>query len=128
MAVHVPGSVLTAWFIQPLITGASLSLTVTLNMQRLARPPASVAVQTTITVPLSNVEPLGGSQTTEAAVQLSMAAGPGQLTIALHTPGAVPRTMSAGQVMDGGSVSLTVTVNVQLLELPHASVAVQVTV
>ena len=35
--------------------------------------------------------------------------------------------MSAGQVMTGFSVSLTVTVNEQLSVLPDASVAVQVT-
>ena len=36
--------------------------------------------------------------------------------------------MFAGQVIDGGWVSVTVTVNEQLPEAPPASVAVQVTV
>ena len=36
--------------------------------------------------------------------------------------------MSAGQAMDGGWLSVTVTLKLQLVALPEASVAVQVTV
>ena len=42
----------------------------------------------------------------------------------LHCSGAVLVTMSLGQVMAGGSVSFTVIVKEQVLELPQASVTV----
>ena len=67
--------------------------------------------------------------TIEAMPQLSVAvAGPG-LSMAPQTPGALSTVdIFAGQVITGGVVSTTVTVNEQLPWLPDASVAAQVTV
>jgi len=50
------------------------------------------------------------------------------MTIAPHSPGSFDTVMSAVQVITGGSVSTTVTVNKQVLVFPAASVAVHVTV
>src|SRR5437764_1956575 len=49
-------------------------------------------------------------------------------TTAEHCPRSLYTTVSAGQTMAGGWLSLTATVCVQLLVLPQASVAVQVIV
>src|SRR5438445_6762343 len=105
--------------------GGSVSLTVTLNAQVLVLPAASVAVQITVVVPTGNNVPLGGLHATVAPGQLSVTVG-AKATVAPHTPGSVPVVISAGQVIAGFSVSLTVTLNVQLLALPLASVAVHV--
>jgi hypothetical protein len=109
------------------MTGASLSLIVTVNEQSLVLPLVSVAVQVTVVSPLLKVEPLAGVQTTEATAQLSLAVGAVQVTTAVQTAGSVFWVMFAGQVMEGFSVSLTVTSNWQVLVLAPASVAVQVT-
>ncbi len=109
-------------------TGASSSLTVTVNEQLPVLPDESVAMQVTVVTPLGKVEPDAGAQT---GVRL-----PSQLSVALalKTTTAeqamleVPVVMGDGQVTTGASVSLTVTVNEQLLVLPDVSVAVQVTV
>ena len=53
-------------------TGATLSLMLTLKLQVLVLPAASVARQVTVLVPLAKVEPLAG-------VQLMLA--PGQLSV-----------------------------------------------
>jgi hypothetical protein len=50
------------------------------------------------------------------------------VTMLVHAPGAVFPVRFAGQVMAGGCVSFTVTVKVQVLELPRVSRAVLVTV
>ena len=47
-------------------------MTVTVNVQLLVLPAASVAVQVTIVSPLSKVEPEGGLQATLTSVQLSV--------------------------------------------------------
>ena len=60
--------------------------------------------------------------------QLSLALGADHVTAAVQAPPSVFRVMFAGQVMLGCSASLTVTVKLQLLVLPTASVAVQLTV
>src|SRR5947208_6182451 len=100
---------------------------VTVKVQASLFPLVSVAVQVTVVAPLLNVEPLIGSQTTEATAQFSFAFGAVQLTAAVHRLASVSWVMLAGQVMDGFSVSLTVTSNWQVLLLPAASLAVQVT-
>jgi len=84
-------------------------------------------VQVTEFVPLANVEPLAGLHTLVTPGQLSVALT-NQVTLeASQTPAVVFVTMLAGQVITGFSVSLTVTVKLQLAVLPEASVAVQVT-
>ena len=112
---------------QSAITGASPSFTVTVKVQAFSLPLLSVAVQVTVASPLSKVEPLAGLQTTEARAQLSLAVGAVQLTTAVQWAASVFCVMLAGQVMAGLSLSLTVTSNWQVLLLPAASLAVQVT-
>src|SRR6266571_5929537 len=114
---------------QAAMTGASLSLMLTLKVQALVLPLPSVAVQVTTVVPLAKPVPLAGKQTTEALVQLSLAVGVVKVATAVHWPASVLFTMLAGQAaMTGASVSLTVTLKVQALVLPLPSVAVQVTI
>ena len=50
------------------------------------------------------------------------------MTVAEHWPGALVVAMFGVQVIDGGSVSVTVTEKEQVALLPVGSVAVQVTV
>ena len=56
-------------------TGDSVSLTVTLNVQLLVLPAASVAVQVTGVVPVPKLEPVSGLQLTVTPGQLSLTAG-----------------------------------------------------
>jgi len=55
--------------------GFSSSLTVTVKLQVLVLPEASVAVQLTVVVPTVNIEPLAGLHTVLAPGQLSVGAG-----------------------------------------------------
>jgi len=55
------------------ITGFSVSLTVTLKLQVAMLPESSVAVQVTKLVPLANVEPLAGLHAVVTPGQLSLA-------------------------------------------------------
>src|SRR6185436_20507801 len=109
------------------ITGFSVSFTVTVNVQAFVLPVASVAVQVNVVTPLLKVEPLAGRHATEAKAQLSAAVGADQLTSAVQSPASVLCVMFAGQVMLGFSVSLTVTVKLQLAVLPWPSSAMQLT-
>ena len=59
--------------VEQVIAGASLSTTVTVNVQKLVLPAASVAMAVTIVVPLEKVEPLGGAKLTVTPGQLSEA-------------------------------------------------------
>src|SRR6185436_1977762 len=95
---------------QAAMSGASVSLTVTLKVQALVLPLPSVAVQMTTVVPLVKAVPLAGEQTTEALVQLSLALGAVKVATAVHWPASVLFTMLAGQAaITGAVVSLTVT-------------------
>ena len=84
----------------------------------------SVAVQVTVVVPTGKQDPEGGLHATVTPGQLSLAVtvkvavAHGSLIVAVFA------VMFAGQVIVGGWVSLTVTVNVQL----GPAAAVQVTV
>src|SRR6185436_341258 len=113
---------------QPLITGASSSVTVTLKVQVAMLAP-SVAVQVTVVLPTEKVLPLAGEQLTlTRPAQLSRAVEAVQLTTAPHLSASVPWAMSAGQpLITGASSSVTVTLKVQVAMLAP-SVAVQVTV
>jgi len=57
----------------PLMTGPSVSLTVTLNVQEALLPAASVAVQVTVVVPTGKNDPEGGLQFATTPGQLSLA-------------------------------------------------------
>lgn len=99
------------------------ALTVTVKVQFARLFAGSVAVQVTVVVPTRKVDPEAGEQLT-VAEQLSITVGS-----AYDTTTPVPgfcsvRIIFAGQVMVGGCVSLTVTVNEQL----GPDVVVQVTV
>ena len=71
-ALHKPESLLTIISAGQIATGASVSFTVTLNVQVSALPEASVAIQVTGVIPTGKTEP-------EAGVQLIVA--PGQLSV-----------------------------------------------
>ncbi len=89
-------------------------------------PELSVAVQVTEVVPTGKGEPDGGLQTTVTPGQLSVAVAV-KFTVALLVGGhvaAAATKMFAGQVIVGGVVSVTVTVNEQL----GPDVVVQLTV
>lgn len=94
---------------------------VTVNEQVAVLLAASVAVQVTVVVPSGNDEPLGGTQAVVTPGQLSLAVGGGKLTTPLvgggHVWAPVVPVIAAGQVIEGGCVSLTVTVNEQELEV-----------
>src|SRR5258706_15863173 len=108
--------------------GSSVSLTVTVKVQLLVLPLASVAVQVTVVTPLLKLVPL---------VFLMMRRPPRSSlfpfatllrSVRTQVPKAVLVLMFDGQVNVGSSVSLTVTVQEQMLLLPLASLTVQVTV
>jgi hypothetical protein len=90
-------------------------------------PAASVAVQTTVVTPLANALPLAGTHTMLSPGQLSTVVAE-NVTLLEHDPVEVFTARFAGQLATGASTSVTVTVNVQMLVLPLASVAVQTTV
>src|SRR4051794_1507518 len=116
-------------FAGQLIEGACVSLTVTVNMQLPVLPDASVAVHVTVVVPFENVEPDAGEHVgVPTPGQLSLAVAFVYVTAAVHTFGAVDLVTLAGHVTVGACVSLTVTVNEQVLELPDASLTLQLTV
>jgi hypothetical protein len=58
-----------------LMLGASVSLTVTVNVQALVLPLVSLAVQVTVVTPLLKVAPLVGLQLTLLPEQLSLKVG-----------------------------------------------------
>ena len=79
-------------------------------------PEASVAVQVTVVVPTGKTEPEAGVQDVVTPGQLSDAVGE-KVTVRLDAGGQVAAAatkMLAGQVIVGGWVSFTLTVNVQL--------------
>ena len=82
-------------------------------------PDASVAVQVTVVVPSGKQLPDGGLHTTVAPGQLSPIIGSANVTTVQVSPGwGVTAVMFAGQVIVGGSTSITDTVNEQLAVLP----------
>jgi hypothetical protein len=109
------------------IAGAWASLTVTVKLQLDVLPAPLVAVAVTVVVPFGNANPGGGLLTTVTPVQRSDASTV-KLTTAVHSPGSASRVMFAGQVIEGGVESTTVTVAEHSLETPRMSVTVNVTV
>lgn len=104
---------------------------VTVNEHVAVLPEVSVAVQVTVVTPTLKHVPDAGTHATVTPGQLSVATGFGNVTTwqtVLPTGGqtvwSVTAVMLAGQVIEGGCVSLTVTVKVQL----GPEVVVQVTV
>ena len=106
-----------------------MSFTVTLNEQLAEFPAASLTLQVTVVVPFGKIAPeTGAHEGVPTPGQLSLAVGAGNVTAAEHWPGVFATVMLAGQVIEGGCVSFTVTVNEQLAEFPAASLTVQITV
>ena len=106
-------------FRQPSVSSCNLALkTVTVKVQVAVLPEASVAVQVTVVVPAGKQLPEGGLQTTTTPGQLSLAV----VVKLTTTQGSVTLTVTAvtlaGQVIEGGCVSFTVTVNVQVVAQP----------
>src|ERR1041384_7171319 len=126
LVAHCPGAVLTVMLPGQLGTGRSVSVTVTVKVQFELLPDASVAVHTTLVVPLAKLEPEAGTHRIEPPGQLSVNEKT-KLTLVAHCPGAVLTVIGPGQLGTGRSVSLTVTVKVQFELLPLASVAVHTT-
>jgi hypothetical protein len=83
------------------------------NVQLEVLPAASVAVQVTVVVPTGKNVPDAGEQTTVTPGQLSVAVAV-KVTMAPHSSGSLHFVMGAGQLIAGGCVSATVTVNEQL--------------
>jgi len=106
--------------------GGCVSFIVMVNVQVAVFPTASVAVEVTVVVPTGKKLPDAGTLTTVTPGQLSLAVML-KLTTAPHWFGSFEMVILAGQVMDGGCVSFTVTVNEQLL-VPQLLVTVTVTV
>src|SRR5688572_8014425 len=106
--------------------GTWSSFTVTVNVQLEVLPAASCAIAVTVVIPTPKKLPDAGLYVTVAPGQLSLTPAL-KFTTAPHIPGSLVTNILAGQVTTGSSVSLTVTVNVQLEVLPAASMAVTVT-
>jgi hypothetical protein len=101
----------------PVITGGSLSITVTVKEHVALFPEESVAVAVTVVTPTGKKLPEAGTEATVTFEQLSVAVGV-KVTTAPQTPRSLNLLMFAGQVITGGCVSLTVTLNVQVAKPP----------
>jgi hypothetical protein len=117
---------------QPAITGTVLSATVTVKLQVLVLPAASVKVYVTGVTPTGKVAPgLCVLLTATVPGQLSVAVGAVQLAVWLQAvlPVPVATLMLEGQPAITGTVlSVTVTVKLQVLLLPARSIEVYTTV
>jgi hypothetical protein len=69
LRLHWPASALRLKSPAQVIVGASVSATITLNVQFVLLLQLSVAVQVTLLVPVENVLPEGGTQTTVTGAQ-----------------------------------------------------------
>jgi hypothetical protein len=107
------------------MTGATLSTTVTLNVQVRTLPVGSVAVYVTAVTPTGNVAP-GEKLLVSVALQLSVAVGGVHVTTLLQVD-VVTETLAGHPEMTGCVTSFTTTLNVQVDWRPDASVAVYVT-
>ena len=103
-------------------TGASSSVTVTVNVHTAVFPAGSVAVAVTVVVPIENVEPEARLYVT-VAEQLSEAVA-SKVTNAPHTPGSFDTVMFDGQLIVGATASFAVIATEALAVQPFASVTV----
>ena len=102
-------------------------MTVTVKLQLLLLPLLSRAVLVTVVKPNGNANPLGGALEIFVTVQLSVVVTL-KVTLLVQTPGAEFTVRLAGQLTCGSCVSITVTENVHVMELPLLSHAVLITV
>ena len=129
-APHWPASLFTLIFGLQLITGNSVSVTVTSKEQEAVFPEASVTVNVCVVVPIGNIAPLARPAVCVVVtpVQLSVPAGGVKVTTAPHCPASLFTAMFELQTIAGNSVSVTVTSKEQETALPEASVTVNVSV
>src|SRR5438045_1309868 len=98
--------------------GGCMSRTVTCRLQLAVFPEASTAVQVTVVVPTGKRVPAAGLQDgAPTPGQLSLTAGAGYVTTASQRPCSASRVMLAGQIIDGGWVSFTVTLKLVVAPL-----------
>jgi hypothetical protein len=99
-APHNPASLLTVTFDGHVITGNSVSFTVTSKLHStVVLPDASVASNVFVVVPIGNTEPLANPEVCVTATpgQLSEAVGDVYVMTAPHTPASLSTVTSAGQ-------------------------------
>lgn len=101
--------------------GASLSSTVTLKMHIAVFPDRSIAVAVTEVYPTAKTLPLLGVEMTDSPGQLSVDVGSSNVATARQEPRRVSTAILGGQAIAGLLVSLTVTSNVHIAELPAKS-------
>ena len=87
-----------------------MSVTVTVKLQLLRLPLASVAVFVTVVTPTGNVVPLGGTLTRFVTLQLSVALTAKVTLLRLHCPASAVSTRLVGHAITGGVWSVTVTI------------------
>src|SRR4029453_11737547 len=106
------------------MTGSSLSVTVTLKLHCAVSPAPSVTLNVLTVVPTGKVEPLGRPAIciVVAPEQLSVPTGAVKLTTAPQVPASLLTVMFAGQLIDGGVVSFTVTLKLHVAVSPAPSV------
>src|SRR6266536_397939 len=102
-----------------LITGGSLSVTVTVKLHVAVLPAASVTRNTLVVTPTGKADPLANPPVcvVTAPAQLSVPTGAVKVTTALHRLASTLATMFEGQLITGGSLSVTVTVNLHVAVL-----------
>src|SRR5262252_5457219 len=124
VALTLPGSGWVTMLLGQLMVGGAATVMVKLQLTELLA--ASVAVQSTMFVPMGKALPEGGVHT--VVTQLPVATG-ANVTLAVSLPGSGWVTMLLGQVMVGGAVlPTTVMVKLPLTESPAAFVTEQTTV
>src|SRR5438477_1985384 len=125
VAKHWFGSVLVVTSSGQAMVGFWLSRTITFWVQVAVLPPASVAVQVTVLVPMGKW--LGALLVRATPGQLSVTVGLPRFTpVAKHWFASVLVITSSGQAMVGFWLSRTITFWAQVAVLPLASVTVQV--
>ena len=127
VATHKPAAALTVTFVGHVIVGGCTSVTITNCGHVTVFPLPSRTVQVTVFVPTGKL--VGALLVMVVGPQLSEVTGTPKVTfVAPHRPAAALTVTRAGHPSVGGSGSVTVTVNVQVLLFPLASTAVFVTV
>src|SRR5438128_7907205 len=108
-----------------LITGGSLSVTLTVKLHASASLSRSVTRNTLVVTPTGKADPLANPPVcvVTAPAQLSVPTGAAKVTTALHRLASTLATMFDGQLITGAVVSVTVKVAVQVALLPVPSVA-----
>src|SRR5437867_5260988 len=104
-----PASAARIRLVGQVITGFWLSVTVTVKVQVLELPLASVAMLVTVVTPTGKVLPLGGVLTRLVTAQLSVAVTAKVTLLRLQRPASALNTKLLGHLITGFSVSSTVT-------------------